>query len=86
MYLCPPQKNMKTTILTVLAIGLCSFSIRATEGTTPNITIYNFVVTAPTSPSNSVSLQNTMSYIDKRGVIGNISTDVAGDPAAAIAN
>ncbi|MEI8249300.1 MAG: hypothetical protein WCG07_02270 [Candidatus Taylorbacteria bacterium] len=40
------------------------------------------MVTAPTSPSNSFSLQNAMSYIDKRGVVGLIPINVAGDPAA----
>lgn len=72
---------MKKTILTTFAcLGLCSISYGAVSR--PNITINNFVVTARTSPSNSFSLQNVMSYIDKRGVVGLISTDIAGDPAA----
>ena len=41
-----------------------------------------FVVTAPTSPSNSICLQNIMSYMDKGNVLGAISTDIGNNPAA----
>lgn len=40
------------------------------------------VVTAPTSTDNNNSLQNVMSFVDKRGVVGLIPTDIAVNPAA----
>ncbi len=78
---------MKKLIAAVLTIGCLSLSKAQTAPTNSttqftNIIVYNFVVTAPTSPSNSFSLQNAMSYMDKHGVVGLISTDIANDPAA----
>ncbi len=78
---------MKKLIAAVLTIGCLSLSKAQPAPTNnaasfTNIIVYNFVVTAPTSPSNSFSLQNVMSYMDKHGVIGLIPTDIANNPAA----
>ncbi len=84
---------MKTNIMTnkariaFMAFALCTItainqSIATPLSPSPQVKTRFFVVTAAGSPSNNASLQNAMSYMDKDGVVGNISTNIGEDPAA----
>jgi len=72
-------------ILSVIVMALClgsSKTVCAATSNVPNITVRYFIVTAPTSPSNSLCLQNVMNFLDKGNVTGLIPTDYNSNPVA----
>lgn len=74
--------KMKTLASFVLAlVALVVGMPTASQGASGAIIRYH-IVTAPNSPTNSSCLQNVMSYVDKKGRVGLIPTDVLANPAA----
>ena len=76
------KNNISRNIAAMLCVVAFGTNVAVSYAAPPQIRLQYFVITAATSPSNSVCQQNVMSYMDKDGVVGYISTDVANDPAA----
>jgi hypothetical protein len=70
----------KTKWMVVVSMMFAVFTLHTQAAM--SVKTYMFIVTSASSPSNSTSLQNAMSFMDKGGVTGYISTDVENDPTA----
>jgi hypothetical protein len=75
------MKN-KTLLALLVAASVINGPPAFAEESQSGAVVRYHIVTAPTSADNNNSLQNVMSFVDKRGVVGLIPTDVAANPAA----
>lgn len=78
------KKNTAVKVRACLALTLVSLTIGTTQylRAEPSIRTGFFILPASTSPSNPYALQNIYNFVGKGWVTGDISTNIAIDPAA----